>query len=159
MPEQPFVLNPQNLKQFARQIQQMLDNLYNERLAGAMVGDVFEVNSQSDALTLKLSSTSGLTKSGGTLLILVNPSGPLTLGSGGLDIAIVSTTKKGACPTLPNDDTKFFDGKGNWTAVNTGNVFLDGIILIDTQTPPHYWEVTVNNTGNLVTVDLGTSLP
>ena len=28
---------------------------------------------------------------------------------------LVSTSLKGLCPTLPNDDAKFLDGKGNWT--------------------------------------------
>lgn len=34
-----------------------------------------------------------------------------------------------------------------------------GIILKDTQATPHYWRVTIDNTGNLVTTDLGTSYP
>lgn len=34
-----------------------------------------------------------------------------------------------------------------------------GIILKDTQATPHYWRVTINNVGVLVTTDLGTSYP
>jgi len=34
-----------------------------------------------------------------------------------------------------------------------------GIVLIDTQVPPHYWRITVDNTGTLVTTDLGTTYP
>lgn len=34
-----------------------------------------------------------------------------------------------------------------------------GLILIDNAGTPHYWRVTVNSSGTLVTTDLGTSLP
>jgi hypothetical protein len=34
-----------------------------------------------------------------------------------------------------------------------------GIILKDTQGTPHYWRITINNSGVLQTTDLGTSLP
>jgi hypothetical protein len=35
----------------------------------------------------------------------------------------------------------------------------NGLVLKDTQGTPHYWRVTVDNTGALVTTDLGTSKP
>jgi hypothetical protein len=42
-----------------------------------------------------------------------------------------------------------------------GDLVIDlatrGLILKDTQGTPHYWRVTVNNSGVLVTTDLGTS--
>lgn len=34
-----------------------------------------------------------------------------------------------------------------------------GLVLKDTQATPHYWRVTVDNSGSLVTSDLGTSKP
>lgn len=34
-----------------------------------------------------------------------------------------------------------------------------GLVLKDTQGTPHYWRVTIDNTGALVTTDLGTSKP
>lgn len=34
-----------------------------------------------------------------------------------------------------------------------------GLVLIDTQATPHYWRITVDNTGILVTTDLGTVYP
>lgn len=34
-----------------------------------------------------------------------------------------------------------------------------GLVLKDTQGTPHYWRLTVDNTGALVTTDLGTSKP
>lgn len=32
-----------------------------------------------------------------------------------------------------------------------------GVVLTDTATPPHYWRVTIDNTGSLVYTDLGRS--
>jgi len=34
-----------------------------------------------------------------------------------------------------------------------------GLVLKDTQGTPHYWRITVNNTGVLVISDLGTTKP
>lgn len=34
-----------------------------------------------------------------------------------------------------------------------------GLILKDTQSTPHYWRITISNTGVLTTTDVGTSLP
>ena len=45
----------------------------------------------------------------------------------------------------------------------TGDVVINnsakGVVLKDTQGTPHYWRVTVNNVGGLVTTDLGTVKP
>jgi hypothetical protein len=34
-----------------------------------------------------------------------------------------------------------------------------GVVFKDTQATPHYWRLTVDNTGTLVTTDLGTVKP
>lgn len=45
----------------------------------------------------------------------------------------------------------------------TDDVVIDlatkGLVLKDTQATPRYWRVTINNTGSLVTTDLGTTKP
>lgn len=45
----------------------------------------------------------------------------------------------------------------------TDDVIVDdasnGLVLKDTQGTPHYWRLTVDNTGTLVTTDLGTTKP
>lgn len=45
----------------------------------------------------------------------------------------------------------------------TGTLIFDtdttGIVLKDAQGTPHYWRLTVDNSGNLVTTDLGTTKP
>lgn len=50
------------------------------------------------------------------------------------------------------------------TLINaTGDVICDdaakGFVLKDTQATPHYWRITVDNTGNLVVTDIGTTMP
>lgn len=50
----------------------------------------------------------------------------------------------------------------NYPILESDIVFTNsskGIILKDTQATPHYWRVTIDNTGTLVTTDLGTSYP
>jgi len=48
-------------------------------------------------------------------------------------------------------------------AITTDDLIVNdatkGLVLKDTQGSPHYWRVTVDNTGALVTTDLGTSAP
>ena len=45
----------------------------------------------------------------------------------------------------------------------TDDIVIDlatkGLVLKDTQGTPHYWRVTIDNTGALVTTDLGTTKP
>lgn len=45
----------------------------------------------------------------------------------------------------------------------TDDIIIDlatrGLVLKDTQGTPHYWRVTIDNTGTLVTTDLGTTKP
>ncbi len=129
MPEQPSPLNAKNLSDALRQMQQLLDDLYNERLAGARPGNVFQISAQDETLNLKLAPSGGLSDAGNVLSVLVDPAGCVTKSSLGLDVSLVSTTKKGALKTLPNDDTKYMDGKGNWTVPSQvmwpiGSVFL-----------------------------------
>jgi hypothetical protein len=48
-------------------------------------------------------------------------------------------------------------------AITTDDLIVDlatkGLVLKDTQGSPHYWRVTIDNTGALVTSDLGISAP
>lgn len=47
--------------------------------------------------------------------------------------------------------------------LTTQTVVIDnattGVVFKDTQSPPHYWGLTVDNTGILTTTDLGTTRP
>lgn len=56
-----------------------------------------------------------------------------------------------------------FHWDGTQNISNESDIAIDddtkGIILKDNAGTPHYWRVTVNTSGTLVTTDLGTSLP
>jgi hypothetical protein len=104
----------------------IVDDLYHERLAGAQVGDVFSVDNTSDALTLQLKDSGGLEKASGKLGVSIAPTGPITGTSSGLDVSLASTTKKGACPALPNDVGKVLSGIGTWVANGGAGTYVAG---------------------------------
>jgi hypothetical protein len=65
---------------------------------------------------------------------------------------------------LDNTDYTALSGtRTNKGVDTTDDVIVDdatnGLVLKDTQGTPHYWRVTVNNTGTLVITDLGTTKP
>lgn len=45
----------------------------------------------------------------------------------------------------------------------TDDIIIDdytkGIVLKDNNGPPHYWRITVNNSGTLIVADIGTTKP
>ena len=87
MPEQPYVITAKSAKDLARQLQQLIDDLYNERVAGALIGDVFSVNPQSDILTLELAASGGLKKTESTLAVKANSStGAVQVDSDGVAV-------------------------------------------------------------------------
>ena len=70
----------------------------------------------------------------------------------------------------PGTDSQLRYELGRWmrTAAqeinrDTSDVIIDlassGLVLKDTQSPAHYWRVTVSNAGALVITDIGTSKP
>jgi hypothetical protein len=126
MPEQPFEFNPTDLKAAIQQMKQVLDDMFNERLAGAREGDVLQIDNNTDILTLTLAAAGGLRKLAGALAILCDPDGPMILSSDGLDIMPVSITKKGAAPILSNVVTQFLNGQGGWTVPS--GAYTDEII-------------------------------
>ena len=121
MAEQPFEFNPKSLKDAVTQMQRLMDDLYQERLAGAQAGDVFQVDNNTDILTLTLAAAGGITKIANALSIMIDSAGPMTLSSNGLNISPVSTTKNGAAPKLPNDATKYLNGTGTYTVPGGGS--------------------------------------
>ncbi|MFH2073994.1 MAG: hypothetical protein ABIJ57_01425 [Pseudomonadota bacterium] len=63
MADTPFPINSKDPAEAIKQMLQLIDELYQERIAGANVGDVFQI-SEDDVLTLKLGDNSGLSKTG-----------------------------------------------------------------------------------------------
>lgn len=85
MSDQPFPLNAQNLQDLIRQTQKLFDDMYQDRIGGALIGDVFEIGSD-DVLSIKLKSTGGLEKSSSELTIKVSTIGGLQLASAGISV-------------------------------------------------------------------------
>jgi len=115
MPDIPYPFNPRTLEEAIAQIKRIFDEFSNDRLAGATVGDVFQINNETDELTLTVDTTGGLQKTTDGLSILPDPDGPMSTSADGLDITVVSTAMKGAAPTLSNVVTQFLNGQGGWT--------------------------------------------
>jgi hypothetical protein len=76
MADQPFPINATTLTEIIRQTQKLFDDLYQDRIGGALLGDVFEIGVD-DILALK-HLDQGLTKSGNELAIRNHPTGGLT---------------------------------------------------------------------------------
>jgi hypothetical protein len=133
--DSPVPFNPKTLEEAIRMMQFMQEDLYQEKIAGAQIGDVFSIDNETDILTLDLSNTPGLDKNGG-LHVLANPAGPVTVGTDGLDVSLASTTKKGAAPILPNDATKYLDGVGAWAAPAAAMWPIGAVFLSVVSTDP-----------------------
>src|SRR3990167_8726723 len=83
MAELPYPISGKDITSALQQMQRLMDDLYQERIAGALIGDVFEVGSD-DILSLRLATSGGLEKSVATLTAKVNSTGGLQLTAGGL---------------------------------------------------------------------------
>lgn len=46
-----------------------------------------------------------------------------------------------------------------WNGLSNLDVGVSDMVLVDSQVPPHYWQLSVDNFGALVTTDLGTTAP
>ena len=90
MAELPFFIAGGAKKTPDEQIQgavRMLEELYQERVGGAYVGDVFEVDA-GDVLTLRISDS--LEKTGGALAVLPAPLGGIQSTSNGISVKLKS---------------------------------------------------------------------
>lgn len=90
--------------------------------------------------------------------------GDITISSGvwNIDAATVGITELSASATA--SASVFLRGDNKWSRIDTTeDLIVDlatkGLVLKDTQGTPHYWRVTISNTGALVTTDLGTTKP
>lgn len=73
------------------QIKQMLDELFQERVAGTLLGDVF-TSGEDDILTLSLSSTGGLQKTESELEVKAKTTGGLTTTADGVGVKLDTTS-------------------------------------------------------------------
>ena len=85
MPDQPFPLTAKDVSSLIQQMKLLLDDLYQGRVAGALLGDVFRLDSN-DVLTASLSDSGGLEKSDGEIVIKIKDTGGMQTSSDGLSI-------------------------------------------------------------------------
>ena len=89
MGQLPFPLTATDLDDMKFQVWEILRQVYEEKIGGAELGDVFSI--PGDVLTLVLASPSGLTKTGNELAIEPLSTGGVQINASGLSIKIVST--------------------------------------------------------------------
>ncbi|MCP4597051.1 hypothetical protein [Neptuniibacter sp.] len=85
----PYPLSGETIADLRRQVGELIRELYEERIGGAALGDVFSITG--DVLTLELASSSGLTKSGNDLALDPTSDGGLQVTSSGASIKNLST--------------------------------------------------------------------
>lgn len=86
----PQPINANNLEELKKQVTRLMKDLYEDRIGGAELGDVFGMSG--DVLALNLSSTSGMAKSGGYLGVLPDPNGGLQTSADGLKVKLADSS-------------------------------------------------------------------
>lgn len=87
MAEMPFPITAKDAAQLIQQALRMFEDMYQERLGGASIGDVFQIGSD-DVFTLMISS--GLEKESGYLQVSISGTGGLQFTSGELACKVKS---------------------------------------------------------------------
>ena len=88
MPEPPFAITEkEDVAGLAGQAESLFGDLYQERLGGAEIGDVFTVGDD-DVLSLQLSSTGGLQKSSSRLAVKQKSDGGLESDADGQAVKV-----------------------------------------------------------------------
>ncbi len=85
----PYPLTSNDIGELRMQVQELIRQVFEEKIGGADLGDVFSL--AGDVLTLVLAETSGLTKSGNELAIDAYSTGGMQLSSNGLSMKLVAT--------------------------------------------------------------------
>jgi hypothetical protein len=86
----PYPLTASDLQELRAQIQELIRQVFEEKIGGADLGDVFSL--PGDVLTLVLADDSGLTKSGNELALDLSATGGLNIVSDGLSVKLADTT-------------------------------------------------------------------
>lgn len=100
MPEPPFLLTPnkidqratldelvQEVSRLSQSTQLLMDEIFNERIGGANLGDVFEIGND-DILSIRLKDDDGLRKVNSELALKLSAVGGMQVSSNGLKIKI-----------------------------------------------------------------------
>ena len=91
MPEQPFAITGLTPEEKVEQALRMMQELFEERIGGANIGDVFTVGGD-DVLTLSLSSTGGLEKSSSAVKVKAASTGGIKTDSNGTAVKIKASS-------------------------------------------------------------------
>ena len=156
MADLPFPITG-TAKQQTELMMRLWEEMFEGRVGGGYVGDVFEIDSD-DVLSINISSTGGLTKSGNELAILNNPTGGLSSTADGERVKLktgggLSTDADGLyiadayysfgqvdCPAgtdpnalLPADTLTLANGTGisisGNSTTNTVTIAVSGVVL------------------------------
>src|SRR4030043_31270 len=87
MADVPYPITSRDPAQAISQMKLLIDELFQERIAGLNIGDVFQ-GGEDDVLTLTLSATGGLEKTDSSLTVKVDTAGGLKLSADGVGIKV-----------------------------------------------------------------------
>jgi len=90
MADVPYPLTGNTIEELERKTWELIRTLYEEKIGGADLGDVFSI--VGDVLVLTLAAVSGLTKSGNVLAIDPVSTGGMAISASGLYIELPSSS-------------------------------------------------------------------
>lgn len=85
MPDTPFPVQGNDVNETLRRMQQIIEDMYEERIGGASLGDVFEVGDD-DVLALRLADEGGLEKSDNELQVKASTTGGIAVDENGVAV-------------------------------------------------------------------------
>jgi len=142
MPASPFPIQTDDPNEMLTQMQSLLDDLYQNRLGGANVGDVFQIGSD-DVFTLRYLAIGGLQKVFGSLSILPNTSKGIDSDRNGVFVVLKADTglafdgANGIYVKLKTDNGLAVDTDGLYVKLKTaGGITVDADGLSVTTAPP-----------------------
>lgn len=136
----PFPLTGVNIDDMRFQTYELIRQVFEEKIGGADLGDVFSL--PGDVLTLNLASPSGLTKAGNDLAVDPYSTGGMQINANGLSIKLVAT---GGLVTSASGLGILLDG---------ASLSLSAAGLKVTSVPSNYTVVTHNTDTILTETDL-----
>ena len=90
MPEQPFPITEKDPAKALQQMMRLLQELFEERIGGANIGDVFTIEAD-DILTISLGNAGGLEKSASSIVVKIKSTGGLQTNADGISIKTKAT--------------------------------------------------------------------
>src|SRR4030042_3119851 len=85
MPELPFPKTAKDAGQAVQQMQLLMDEIFEERIGGANIGDVFTIGDD-DILSLQLYASGGLQNTSSSLGVKLVSTGGLQVGTTGISV-------------------------------------------------------------------------